>query len=520
MVETATANHSTSPNAADWALWSIVLIVIVTVLRIAALALSQVELYPDESQYWVWSREFDWGYFSKPPLIAWAIGVSTAILGVSDFAIRLPAPLFHAVTASFIMLTARQLAGPRAGFWAAIVYLTMPAVFLSSGIISTDAVMMSFWAAGLFAATRLRDQSSWPMAVLLGCAIGFGFLAKYAMIYFVIGTGLAILIDPPARRALVSLKGALAAIIGVLILLPNLLWNASNEFATLQHTAANANWGGSLFHFNEMAEFITAQLGVFGPALFLVLIFAAIASLRRALRFDGNPVRLLALYLLPALIVVSFQAFISRAHANWAASAYVAGSVLVTLVLLDGRKWRQILLYLSIAMATFAGMVFMAAALQPQWANDIGAANSFKRVRGWQASANAISQASQDADVDALMFDDRNVFHQMQRYGAAIETPIYMWRRYGGAHNHADMTWPLPDDFTGNVLVVSERPYDVPRMRDDFDRFEPAGSISIDLGGGHSRDFTLWRAQGYDRVLRDAEYEQRWAEIDASGGRD
>ena len=436
----------------SWGQATWLLIALVTLVRIIALAVSQVELYPDESQYWVWSRSFDWGYFSKPPMIAWAIGASTSILGLSDFAIRLPASLFHAATASFLALGARQLVGHRAGFWTAAVYLTTPAIFLSSGIISTDAVLMSFWAAGL----------------------------------------------------------ALA------ILSPNLMWNAAHEFATLQHTAANANWGGDLFHFAEMAEFAIAQFGVFGPALFATLIVAAFASLRGIFTFDGDPIRFLALFILPALIVVTLQAFISRAHANWAASAYVAGTLVVSLVLLSGPAWRRYVLYGSIAFASIIGVVFMAAAYQPALADGLGVGNAFKRVRGWQETADAIIAIEQNAAAEAVMFDDRNVFHQMQRYGTGIETPIYMWQRYGGPHNHADQTWPLPDGYDESVLVVSERPLDVARMRDDFTTFEPVGSITIDLGGNRTREFSLWRAQGYHRVERNQAYEDYWAGVDAA----
>tara|TARA_R110002096_G_scaffold235389_4_gene425658 strand:- start:1189 stop:2757 length:1569 start_codon:yes stop_codon:yes gene_type:complete len=500
----------------SWGQATWLLIALVTLVRIIALAVSQVELYPDESQYWVWSRSFDWGYFSKPPMIAWAIGASTSILGLSDFAIRLPASLFHAATASFLALGARQLVGHRAGFWTAAVYLTTPAIFLSSGIISTDAVLMSFWAAGLYALICLRKGAGWPSAIGLGAAIGLGFLSKYAMIYFLVGTGLAILLDPPTRRAILSWKGVVAAGLALAILSPNLMWNAAHEFATLQHTAANANWGGDLFHFAEMAEFAIAQFGVFGPALFATLIVAAFASLRGIFTFDGDPVRFLALFILPALIVVTLQAFISRAHANWAASAYVAGTLVVSLVLLSGPAWRRYVLYGSIAFASIIGVVFMAAAYQPALADGLGVGNAFKRVRGWQETADAIIAIEQNAAAEAVMFDDRNVFHQMQRYGTGIETPIYMWQRYGGPHNHADQTWPLPDGYDESVLVVSERPLDVARMRDDFTTFEPVGSITIDLGGNRTREFSLWRAQGYHRVERNQAYEDYWAGVDAA----
>ena len=52
-----------------------------TLVRLFVLRASPLQLYPDEAQYWVWSRSLDLGYFSKPPLIAWIIWLTTAALG-------------------------------------------------------------------------------------------------------------------------------------------------------------------------------------------------------------------------------------------------------------------------------------------------------------------------------------------------------------------------------------------------------------------------------------------------------
>lgn len=41
--------------------------------RLVALFRTPLELYPDEAQYWLWSRTPDFGYYSKPPMVAWAI---------------------------------------------------------------------------------------------------------------------------------------------------------------------------------------------------------------------------------------------------------------------------------------------------------------------------------------------------------------------------------------------------------------------------------------------------------------
>src|SRR3954453_20431675 len=70
----------------------------ITATRILVLVLTPLQFYPDEAQYWWWAQAPDWGYFSKPPLIAWIIWCTTR-LGDGEWAVRLASPLLHAATA-------------------------------------------------------------------------------------------------------------------------------------------------------------------------------------------------------------------------------------------------------------------------------------------------------------------------------------------------------------------------------------------------------------------------------------
>ncbi|MBR9825186.1 MAG: glycosyltransferase family 39 protein [Alphaproteobacteria bacterium] len=505
--------HDASQASIRWGHAALFLILAVTVIRIIGLGLAAPELYPDESQYWVWSRSFDWGYFSKPPMIAWVIALSTGLFGDSDFTVRLPAPLFHAGTASLLFLSAQRLWDTRTGFYTALVYLTLPSIWVASAAISTDTPMMLFWSMGLYALIRLREAPSWTFAALLGAAIGFGFMSKYAMIYFVIGTGLAILLDKPTRKALLGLQGALAGIIGLIIISPNLMWNAANDFATVSHTAANANWGGDLFQFDELADFLAGQMLVFGPATFIALVIVLYRTLRQR-EADTPHALFLAVYILPPLLTVSAQSFISRAHANWAAASYVAATLLVTFFLLQGTRFRRYVLFGSIGFHVALGLFTAALAASPALTEATGMSNSTKRIRAWEDTADAVTALAMERPYAAIVFDNRNIFHQMQRYADDLDRPLAMWLRYSGPVNHAEQGWPLAESFDGEILIISERPREVARMREDFEHFEAAGELVIPLDGDKTRDFTLWRASGHDRVERDEDYENRWTAID------
>jgi len=94
--------------------------------RIAALFYSPLGLYFDEAQYWMWSRTFEWGYFTKPPMVAWVIGATTTLAGTdAEWAVRLGAPLAHTVAATAIFALTRAMYGSWPGFWAGLGWLLL-----------------------------------------------------------------------------------------------------------------------------------------------------------------------------------------------------------------------------------------------------------------------------------------------------------------------------------------------------------------------------------------------------------
>ncbi|MCB1460735.1 MAG: glycosyltransferase family 39 protein, partial [Nitratireductor sp.] len=70
----------------SWQRLAIIVLGAILAARIVSLWFNNTELFFDEAQYWAWGKEPAFGYFSKPPLLAWIIGLVTAIFGNSEFA--------------------------------------------------------------------------------------------------------------------------------------------------------------------------------------------------------------------------------------------------------------------------------------------------------------------------------------------------------------------------------------------------------------------------------------------------
>ncbi|MFN3512216.1 MAG: ArnT family glycosyltransferase [Phenylobacterium sp.] len=482
-----------------------------TAVRLAALFLTPLELYPDEAQYWLWSRTLDWGYYSKPPMIAWAIWATTAVGGDSEAWVRLAAPLFHAGTTLCVYAVGRRLYGAEAGFAAMALYLLMPGVQLSALAIATDAPLLLFLSLALLAYVALIQAEPrrrlW-LAAGLGGALGLAFLAKYAAVYGLIGLGLHALASKDARRAWSPAAIGAAAGAFLAVLAPNLIWNAGHGFATVQHTAANAAWGGRrLFNFEELADFVASQFGVFGPIPFAVLIGgAAWLALRRRLQ----PADILLLcFALPPLLIVTGQSFISRANANWSGAGYVAGAILAGAWLM---RWRaRGWLTGALALQALVAAVFLACVIVPPFADRVGLANSFKRAKGWAQITDAMVErvlAEPPGAFSAVAVDDRFLFNAAAYYGRDVfgdpsQPPLRMWVREITPQNQAETTAPLTPELGGRVLAASLEPAFREEMARDFRRVSAQEIVGVRLDRKRRRSVAIFVGEGFAPQPRD-----------------
>ncbi len=515
-------------------IYGMIAVAAITALRAALVVLSPIELHGDEAQYWSWSLNLDWGYFSKPPLIAWTIAATTSVFGDAEWGIRIAASFLHGAAAVFLGLLARDLYDERLGVGAALLYLAMPAVSFSSGIMSTDALLLPCWSFALFALNRLRNaehaQSRLAWGASLGVAIGLGLLAKYAMLYFLAGIALTAMFDAPLRRALLTPAGGAAALIALALIGPNLAWNAANDFKTVGHTADNANWSGQLFNVEALGEFWGEQFAVFGPFTLLLLAGAGIGAFRRVGEERRKLLFLLA-FTAPPLVIVSIQAFISRAHANWAAAAYAAATVLVLAWAFgpDG-AWSRLAKAGSArarqAFATFAaiaiafnvagGAIVTVGGTSLDLADNLCAPGSqttcvgraFKRARGWGDTLALVERqyelGHQGQAYASIAFDNRLVFHDLEYYARRADPalPMRMWLVDGDAaapNSHAEQRAPLARSQSDDppVLVVSVRPDEHDTMRADFARLVPLGVEDVDRGPAGPLQLHFFAAYGY-----------------------
>ncbi|HEX8231801.1 MAG TPA: glycosyltransferase family 39 protein [Caulobacteraceae bacterium] len=481
--------------------WALLLAGAITAVRVAAVFLTPLELYPDEAQYWLWSTQPAWGYASKPPMIAWLIAASTAIGGDGEAWVRLPAPLVHGAAAMVLFETGRRLYGGKAGLLACALWLLMPAVALSSLVIATDAPLLLFWSLALVAYVRLWRAPGRGAAALLGAALGLAFLSKQAALYFPLGLLLHAAIDAQARRAWRGWRWAAGLTAFLLVISPNLVWQAGHGFATVAHTAEVNAGAGEALSLRPLGppEFLLSQIGVFGPFPFFVLITGAFLLWRS--RKMGEEGRLLLCLAAPPLAMITAFSLFREVEANWASAAFPSAVVAVGAWLTprSARRWRLG----AVIMQGLASAALVAVAIAPQLADAAGGGNALKRLRGWGATAQTVAQVARaNAPVTAVVVEDRSLFNELAYYGRGLFTapgapPLRIRGSKGRALNQAQLAAPLQAMEAGRVLaVVIPSPKEPSVLPSRFRRVQRLGETRVRLDPKRERPLAFYLGDG------------------------
>ena len=305
---------------------SLSFVLLAFLIKVIAIFYTNFDLFGDEAQYWVWSQTIDFGYYSKPPMLAWTIALFTFFFGDSFEALKLISLITYIFTSFVIFLLSYEIyPQKKIAVITAISFYLMPAVSFSSFLLSTDVVLIFFWSLSLLFLVKLRKNPNIFNFILLGFFLGSAFLAKYAAVYFLLSLILLCFFDKKLKKILLHNYLFLFVFIFtfILLLLPNIIWNINNGWITFYHTSENAALNRSNFNVTQGAEFLLSQVFMISPLAFLFLLFS---YKKIQINFET---KFLLIFSMPVFFIVLAESILVRANANWAAVGLVSFSILL-----------------------------------------------------------------------------------------------------------------------------------------------------------------------------------------------
>ncbi len=491
----ADLSHKIRSAKSFWRLFAIVMAL--TALRLLALRFSVVDLFPDEARYWAWGQAPAYGYFSKPPLIAWIIGEFGRLFGTSEWSVRAPSALFYAGTALVGYWIAHHLYGARTAFWAGLCIAFGTGVAFSSRIISTDVPLMFFWAVALLAYFQMLDRRVWPWWIILGLALGFGLLAKYAMIYFLLGALAAALVDARARTIWRTPALWSSLVLGSLIMTPNIVWNATHGYATFRHTWGNAIGQG--LHIDPLGalEFIAGQFGVCGPIILATVLFIFVWRTKFPL---AQADRILLAFAVPLLTLITALALIAGAEANWAAPSALGLTIVAAAMLVRHNRRGWLVVSIAIGLITQVTLAVTDAFADRLSVPFLAQPDIYHRTLGWKAMASRVRQEAAANGIRTIAANQNDVTASLLYYLRDDKWRIVSWPNQTKPSTQFDIDRPLTAAAPEPILFVSSRCY-LYSLTDYYARVERVASDDVPTGPHSTRHFCMFKLSGVAREI-------------------
>ena len=321
------------PNYLAWA-WAWVLAF--TLFRL--IYVNFFPLAPDEANYWQWSRYLDWSYHDQSPLIAWAIWLTTNFLGNTELAVRLPSVIAMAVATLYLVSMAARWVDHRAAFHTALISQSILELNVGGLMATPDGLQAAAWAGAAYHVARAYENQDWAQWLAGGIWFGVGMLSKYTMVIFLPGVLAYGLFSPLHRCRLLSIRPYVGVLIGLLLFMPVVIWNAAHDWQSVRHVA---HLGGSdealAIHWEFFGDYLASQAGLLSPLLF-VLILSGWGAVILKRYPSGNWIYPYLLHTsLPMFVFFALLSFHSRVYGNWPGAGYVTTAVLLA-ALYRGRR--------------------------------------------------------------------------------------------------------------------------------------------------------------------------------------
>lgn len=438
----------------------LIILIIKALLMLLFIWAGPIGLGPDEAQYWTWSQELDWGYYSKPPAIAWEIWLGTSVFGNNEVGVR-----FGAVVLAVLLPFAVYLLGKRAtgsdeiGFWAAVGLALSPLGMLSSIFAITDTGMALFWVVACWEIIRRTP----PRYLMVGFWIACGALFKWPIFALWPLIGVMIYLRPEMKS-----KGFFGGVaVSLLGLLPSLYWNWSHDWATVRHVFATIVGqqlhGGtaSIANQGNFFDFLGAQALLMSPVLFVLFCAGCWIALKewKKLRLEIQFVLLATLGILGICLTM---ALFKKMQGNWA--SYVYGGAFVMAAWFC-RSRSRLWYIVGVAVA----LVLSVMVLIVPWLQENGGPipykwSPFKHNVGWKQLENSLSEVGYNPD-EMILFGDKYQMTSILSFYSPGQKRAYFLNLRGARKNQFNY-WPGMQTGENGLFVQVENG---PNLQDKLD---------------------------------------------------
>ena len=191
------------------------------------------ELHRDEMLYIPQGNHLAWGFMEVPPLLSIFAKLALSA-GGSFFWIKFWPSLFGAVNLFIVCLMVAEMGGKSFAQFVAGICLIAGVYLRVHYLFQPNFLEIFFWTLSAYFIIKYINTRSAKYIYLLACALALGWLSKYSVAFFAAGVVVGLLLTKE-RKLFASKKLYIAAVVALLIILPNLLWQYEHKWPVVHH---------------------------------------------------------------------------------------------------------------------------------------------------------------------------------------------------------------------------------------------------------------------------------------------
>lgn len=232
----------------------------------------EYDLHRDEYLYLDQGNHLAWGYLSVPPVTSW-ISWLIKLFGNGVFWVKFFPALFGVLTLLVVWKTIEELKGNLFALVLGATAITFSVLLRLNTLFQPNSLEVLCWTTFFYCIIKYisREEAKWLFIGAVICAIGF--LNKYSIVFLMTGIVLAILLSEQ-RRLFFRRPAYVAALLALVIVLPNLLWQYQNDFPVIHHMRELSE--RQLVHVSLVSFFRSQVLYFIGAIFVLVTAFYAL----------------------------------------------------------------------------------------------------------------------------------------------------------------------------------------------------------------------------------------------------
>jgi hypothetical protein len=417
---------------------------------------AHLPLSVDEAYYVAWSKSLDWGYWTKPPFIAWGIGAARWVCGETAACVRSTSLILFPVTSlALLALAYRMTSSLTMACLTAVLFATLPLSAFYGIAATTDTFLLLFWCAAMLSLWLALEGKSWAWP-MLGLCFGLGMLSKYTMVVFGL-SALLVMLHPRWIHAWRTRGPYLALLVAAVVFMPNVVWNMTHQMPTFQHTA-DISQGGNAYglHWDVLGKFLLEQVLIGNPVLVVGWGLTIAQCIKKPTPHNWFAISTS----LPIVLIISAQALLSRSNANWAAPAYLGVTLAATTYLWPRFKKSIVAALAFNALFSITLYHYQTVIAEPFGLRGTAAADPFWAVRPWPSLVHQIENelaTEPDRSHWRIASEDRAVLAQTQALLNLPAGSALGWQRDRHPDNHFDQHFPLQAESPLSVLLVTRR---------------------------------------------------------------